>query len=79
LSDEQKTVNRTNSKIRSQVEHDFGTMTNEIGGICIRNIGRARAQVQISLLNLTDHIKRVAFLIRKKHWNFDRVIAPAAS
>jgi hypothetical protein len=34
-----------------------------------------KAQVQIGLLNLTDNIKRVAFLIRKKHWNFDRVIA----
>ena len=79
LSDEQKTVNRTKSKIRSRVEHVFGAMTNEMGGICIRTIGHARAQVQIGLLNLTYNIKRVAFLIRKKHWNFDRVIAPAAS
>lgn len=40
LSDEQKTVNRTKSRIRSRVEHVFGAMTNEMGGICIRTIGR---------------------------------------
>ena len=79
LSDEQKTINRTKSKIRSRVEHVFGAMTNEMGGIYIRTIGHARAQVQIGLLNLVYNIKRVAFLIRKKHWNFDRVIAHAAS
>ena len=41
LSDEHKTVNRTKSKICSRVEHVFGAMTNEMGGICIRTIGRA--------------------------------------
>ena len=61
------------------MEHVFGAMTNEMSGICIRTIRRARAQVQIDLLNLTYYIKRVTFLIRKKHWNFDRVIVPAAS
>ena len=55
--------------------HIFEAMSNEMGGICIRTIGCAWAQVQIGLLNLTYHIKRVAFLIRKKHWNLDRVIA----
>lgn len=79
LSDEQKIANRTKSKIRSRVEHVFGATTNERGGICIRTVGRARAQGQIGLLNPTYNIKRVAFLIRKKHWNFDRIIAPAAS
>lgn len=77
LTDEQKASNREKSRTRSRVEHAFGTMTNEMGGICIRTIGRAR--VQIGLMNLAYNIKRVAVLIRKKHWGFDRVIAPAVS
>ena len=54
-------------------------MTNDMGGICIRTIGAARARVQIGLLNLAYNIKRVALLIRQRRWSFDRVIAPAAS
>lgn len=79
LTDEQKASNREKSRTRSRVEHVFGAMTNEMGGICIRTIGAARARVQIGLLNLAYNIKRVALLIRKRYWSFDRVIAPAAS
>lgn len=79
LTEEQKASNREKSKTRVRVEHVFGTMINDMRGICIRSIGRARAHVQIGLMNLTYNIKRVAVLIRKKHWGFDRVIAPAAS
>lgn len=79
LTDEQKSSNREKSRVRSRVEHVFGAMTNDMGGICIRTIGSARARVQIGLMNLTYNIKRVALLIRKRHWNFDRVIAPAAA
>jgi len=35
--------------------------------------------MQIGLMNLAYNIKRVAVLIRKQHWDFGRVIAPAAS
>jgi len=79
LTAEQKASNQQKSKTRVRVEHVFGSMTNEMGGICIRTIGSARAHVQIGLLNLIYNIKRVALLIRKKHWRFDRVIAPAVS
>jgi transposase, IS5 family len=51
-------------------------MTNELGGITIRTIGYGRAKVQIGLLNLVYNIKRVATLIRKGYFGFDRVIAP---
>ena len=78
LTDEQKASNRKKSKTRSRVEHVFGAMTNDMGGICIRTIGRARARVQIGLLNLIYNIKRVALLIRQRRWNFDRVLAPTA-
>jgi IS5 family transposase len=79
LTEEQKASNREKSRTRVRVEHVFGTMTNDMRGICIRTIGSARARVQIGLMNLTYNIKRVVVLIRKKHWKFDRVIAPAAS
>lgn len=79
LTDEQKASNREKSRTRSRVEHVFGTMTHEMGGICIRTIGAARARVQIGLMNLTYNIKRVALLIRQRRWSFDRVIAPAVS
>jgi len=78
LTDEQKASNREKSRTRSRVEHVFGAMTNDMRGICIRTIGRARARVQIGLLNLIYNIKRVALLIRQRRWNFDRVLAPAA-
>lgn len=79
LTKERQASNREKSKTRVRVEHVFGTMTNDMRGICIRTIGSARAHVQIGLMNLTYNIKRVVVLIRKKHWDFDRVIAPAAS
>jgi len=79
LTDEQKASNREKSRTRVRVEHVFGTMTNDMRGICIRTIGRARARVQIGLMNLTYNIKRVALLIRQGRWRFDRIIAPAAS
>lgn len=79
LTEEQKTCNREKSRTRVRIEHVFGAMTNDMRGISIRTIGRARARVQIGLMNLTYNIKRAAVLIRKKHWGFDRVIAPAAS
>ncbi len=78
LTDGQKASNREKSRTRSRVEHVFGAMTNDMGGICIRTIGCARARVQIGLMNLAYNIKRVALLIRQKRWNFDRVLAPAA-
>lgn len=79
LTEEQKASNCEKSKTRARVEHVFGAMTNDMHGICIRTIGSARAHVQIGLMNLTYNIKRAVVLIRKKHWSFDRVIAPVAS
>lgn len=76
LTDAQKSSNKEKSRVRARVEHVFGSMTNEMGGIAIRTIGLMRAKVQIGLLNLVYNIKRVATLIRKKHFSFDRVVAP---
>jgi transposase, IS5 family len=76
LTEVQKSSNKEKSRVRARVEHVFGSMTNELGGITIRTIGRMRAKVQIGLLNLVYNIKRVATLIRKGYFSFDRVIAP---
>ena len=76
LTEAQKSSNKEKSRVRVRVEHVFGSMTNELGGITIRTIGNVRAKVQIGLLNLVYNIKRVATLIRNKHFCFDRVVAP---
>ena len=76
LTEAQKSSNKEKSRVRSQIEHIFGSMTNELDGITIRTIGSMRAKVQIGLLNLVYNIKRVATLIRKKLFSFDRDIAP---
>jgi IS5 family transposase len=76
LTEAQKSSNKEKSRVRARVEHVFGSMTNELGGITIRTIGYGRAKVQIGLLNLVYNIKRVVTLIRKGYFSFDRVIAP---
>jgi transposase, IS5 family len=62
-------------KNRANVDRD----TELMGGITTRTIGRARAKVQIELINLVYNIKRVVTLIRKKYFSFDRITAPEIS
>lgn len=76
LTEAQKSSNKEKSRVRARVEHVFGSMTNELGGITIRTIGHGRAKVQIGLLNLAYNIKRVVTLIRKGYFSFGRIIAP---
>ncbi|AKH36840.1 MULTISPECIES: IS5 family transposase [Nitrosomonas] len=76
LTQAQKSSNKEKSRVRARVEHVFGSMTNELGGITIRTIGYGRAKVHIGLLNLVYNIKHVATLIRKGYFSFDRVSAP---
>jgi hypothetical protein len=53
--------NQAKSPIRARVEHVFARM-NHFGGIFIRTIGRARAEFQIGLMNLTYNITRYVYL-----------------
>ena len=46
------------SKVRARVEHVFGAMTNEMGGIVVRVIGRVRATAKVGLMNLVYNLKR---------------------
>ncbi len=75
LTEAQKFSNKEKSRVRARVEHVFGSMTNELGGITIRTIGYGRAKIQIGLLNLVYNIKRVVTLIRKGYFSFSRVVA----
>lgn len=76
LSEEQEQRNKEKSRIRARVEHVFGAMENDMGGIFLRSIGAARAKLGVGLMNLTYNFKRIETLIRLKVVDFDRVGAP---
>lgn len=79
LSEAQKQSNHVKSKVRSRVEHVFGAMHNEMGGIFLRSIGLARAKVGVGLMNLAYNLKRIEVLIRHNVLAFDRVTGSAAA
>ena len=62
LSEEQKQSNRSKSKIRTKVEHVFGTWAMQMGGKLVRSIGIVRAKAQLGLKNLTYNLLRYTFL-----------------
>lgn len=64
LNEREKEANRKRSKIRARVEHVFGSMENEQGGMFIRVIGLARAKAKIGLMNLIYNIRRCVSLSR---------------
>jgi transposase, IS5 family len=57
--------NRRKSRIRARVEHVFGSMENEMGGLFLRVIGLARAKTKIGLMNLIYNLKRCVSLCRR--------------
>jgi len=77
LSEAQKQSNRIKSKTRARVEHVFGAMENDMGGIGVRSIGLKRAQCHLMLKNLAYNLKRTVYLLKVKFWEgIDRVGAP---
>lgn len=76
LTETQKLSNTEKSRVRVRVEHVFGAMENEMGGIFLRSIGTACAKVGVGLMNLTYNLKRIETLIRLKVFDFDRIGAP---
>lgn len=77
LTDAQKSNNTRKSQVRARVEHVFGAMENEMGGLFLRSIGIARAAAGIGLMNLAYNLKRIETLIRLKVFDFGRIAAPA--
>jgi IS5 family transposase len=73
LSPAQKLSNTDKSRVRARVEHVFGAMENDMGGIFLRSLGAARAKVGVGLMNLTYNLKRIETLIRLKVFDFDRI------
>ncbi len=65
LSERQQAANRKKSKIRVRVEHIFGAITNEQGGMFIRVIGLVRATAKIGLMNLVYNMRRFLTLHRQ--------------
>ena len=64
LSERQRQANRNRSKVRVRVEHVFGSMENEQGGMFIRTIGLARAKTRICFMNLVYNMRRFVTLHR---------------
>ena len=62
LTKKQKSHNTSKSKIRARVEHVFGAM-HHYGGLFIRSIGIARAELQIGLINFVYNLRRYAYLM----------------
>jgi IS5 family transposase len=62
LTKRQERNNREKSKIRARVEHVFGHMTNSMGGLFIRTIGKVRAHIQIALINMAYNLYRYTYL-----------------
>ena len=59
-----KGLDRTYSKVRTRVEHVFGTQA-AMGGHVERTIGLQRAIVKIGLMNLVYNMKRLLQLINR--------------
>jgi len=76
LTKEQELSNTEKSRVRARVEHVFGHMENSMGGIFLRSIGAARAEVGVGLMNLTYNLARIEMLIRLNVFDFDKIAAP---
>ena len=64
LTESEKKANTKKSKVRARVEHVFGSMTNEQGGLFSRVIGFARNSVKIGMMNITYNMRRFVSLHR---------------
>lgn len=64
LTKREQEANHKKSKIRVRVEHIFGSITNEQGGLLVRTIGMARAKTKVGLMNLTYNMRRFVSLSR---------------
>ena len=65
LAVKQQQMNTKKSKTRVRVEHVFGFMENEQGGLFIRTIGQVRSTAKIGLMNLAYHMRRMISLLRR--------------
>lgn len=64
LSDEQKQSNTRKSRTRAWVEHVFGSITNEQGGLFNRVIGLPRNALKVGMMNIVYNMRRLVTLQR---------------
>lgn len=64
LTNDQKEMNREKSRIRVRIEHIFGYMTNSMGGIFVRSIGKSRAEFAIGMMSLVYNFSRLVVLYK---------------
>lgn len=64
LSERDKRANTKKSKTRARVEHVFGSIENEQGGLFTRVIGLARTVVKVGMTNLVYNMRRLTTLHR---------------
>jgi len=64
LTEEQIENNRSKSRIRVRIEHVFGFMTQSMGGLYLRYIGKARNTAAIGLINLVYNLARYEQIVR---------------
>ncbi len=62
LTVREKKSNTRKSKIRARVEHVFGSMTNEQGGLYFRVIGMERNALKIGMMNVVYNMRRFVTL-----------------
>jgi transposase, IS5 family len=62
LTEEQKLTNHTKSKIRARVEHVFGAIKMQMGGLFSKSIGAIRNELFVGLQNLVYNINRCVSL-----------------
>ena len=64
LTEKQQATNKRKSKTRARVEHVFGSIENEQGGMIVRTVGLVRAATKIGLMNIGYNIRRATTLLR---------------
>ena len=64
LSERDQTANKRKSKVRARVEHVFGSITNEQGGLYSRVVGLARTKLKVGMMNVVYNMRRLVTLRR---------------
>jgi len=64
LSEQQKQSNTRKSRTRARVEHVFGSITNEQGGLFNRVIGLPRNALKVGMMNIVYNMRRLVTLQR---------------
>jgi len=64
LTERDKKSNTRKSNVRVSVEHVFGSMTNEQGGLNFKVIGMARNAAKIGMMNIVYNMRRFNSLHR---------------